>query len=262
MHTRAGSVNPSRPSPAPVVPRTCSSLLEAAGRCPVVPEAVQRYIDEVKAALQYIATCPGERGAGSEPGCQSMQLGAPGRCRSMIVSCPWACARQPLAPLTRPAQSQAYRSCPHLKRHVCPSTRQPRRCLGPTPCAVAPQSWPWTIGWPSCGSCDTPTAAPAWCSPAAAAWASGGRPVAQATAPYFCVCGCMGATIGCCRGCSTPTSAMSPPPRCRAARHFGVVKALLEFNLLPRVVSGSSAGSIGAQRQPPCYSHLPDVPAY
>ncbi len=33
------------------------------------------------------------------------------------------------------------------------------------------------------------------------------------------------------------------PPPCR--RHFGVVRALLESNLLPRVVSGSSAGSIG-----------------
>ncbi|KAL4443669.1 hypothetical protein ABPG75_011406 [Micractinium tetrahymenae] len=38
-------------------PCTNNSLLEAAGRCPVVPEAVQRYIDEVKASLHYIATC-------------------------------------------------------------------------------------------------------------------------------------------------------------------------------------------------------------
>lgn len=38
----------------------CSCLMEAASTCPVVPEPVQRYIDEVCESLRHIADCEGE----------------------------------------------------------------------------------------------------------------------------------------------------------------------------------------------------------
>lgn len=46
---------------------------------------------------------------------------------------------------------------------------------------------------------------------------------------------------------AAPASHRSSPPLnfFHIHRHFGVVRALLEANLLPRVCSGSSAGSIG-----------------
>lgn len=54
----------------------------------------------------------------------------------------------------------------------------------------------------------------------------------------------------CCSTCNLPPVRswhLTCLPTHRACRHFGVVRALLEANLLPRVVSGSSAGSIGGR---------------
>ncbi|PSC72827.1 Triacylglycerol lipase SDP1 [Micractinium conductrix] len=49
---------PPASDPASLLSPSCSSLLEAAGRCPVVPPAVQNYIDEVKECLAFISSCP------------------------------------------------------------------------------------------------------------------------------------------------------------------------------------------------------------
>jgi len=45
-------------------------------------------------------------------------------------------------------------------------------------------------------------------------------------------------------------------------RHLGVVKALLEHNLLPRVVSGSSSGSIGEPASRPACQPEACQPAF
>ena len=55
----------------------------------------------------------------------------------------------------------------------------------------------------------------------------------------------MGLLSSACR--RRPGLALPLPPVPAPCRHFGVVRALLDANLLPRVVSGSSAGSIGAR---------------
>lgn len=44
--------------------------MEATSACPVVPESVQRYIDEVCASLRHIADCEGEHS--SSAGATSM----------------------------------------------------------------------------------------------------------------------------------------------------------------------------------------------
>ena len=59
---------PPASDPASLLSPSCSSLLEAAGRCPVVPPAVQNYIDEVKECLAFISSCPGERAGERAPG--------------------------------------------------------------------------------------------------------------------------------------------------------------------------------------------------
>lgn len=47
------------PSSRPPRDYACSSLVEAAGHCPTVPEPVQAYIGEVQECLRYIANCEG-----------------------------------------------------------------------------------------------------------------------------------------------------------------------------------------------------------
>jgi hypothetical protein len=139
-----------------------------------------------------------------------------------------------------------------------------------------------------------PTAAQAWCSAAAARLASGaagrlaglqrmgvggqrGGPLRQSwledseTSSQRCLQHPAGLGLACAtrsksgrgpgRVCPVLFQATTRSPsrahaRCQpACRHFGVVRALLDANLLPRVVSGSSAGSLGARRRP-----LPALP--
>lgn len=48
----------------------CSALMEAAGHCPVLPAAVERYIEEVKRCLHHIASCPGAGGVACRLACR------------------------------------------------------------------------------------------------------------------------------------------------------------------------------------------------
>lgn len=117
-------------------------------------------------------------------------------------------------------------------------------CTALSPTRLLPlQMRRWMSGWPSFENRGTRLAAPHWCCPAAA-------PLAPSTWRVCPACKCDGFWI-------FPGTLALPsyPAHCccwlklgaAASLLQGIVKALLDANLLPRVVSGSSAGSIGGR---------------